>query len=198
MSTQDIKIISGTGVYVEGNDIDTDRIIPARFLKCVTFDELGPALFYDVRFDENDVSKGHVLDSDKHKGANILISDANFGCGSSREHAPQAIQKFGFSAIIAESFAEIFFGNCTTLGVPCVCMEQEARQQLTDLINADPNASIIVDIDNLKLICANNIFDVTMKESARDAFLSGSYDPLDALLEAKQEIEKTAAELGYA
>ena len=96
MSTQDIKIISGTGVYVEGNDIDTDRIIPARFLKCVTFDELGPALFYDVRFDENDVSKGHVLDSDKHKGANILISDANFGCGSSREHAPQAIQKFGF------------------------------------------------------------------------------------------------------
>jgi|TARA_B100002003_G_scaffold89158_1_gene83335 3-isopropylmalate/(R)-2-methylmalate dehydratase small subunit len=198
MSTQDIKIISGTGVYVEGNDIDTDRIIPARFLKCVTFDELGPALFYDVRFDENDVSKGHVLDSDKHKGANILISDANFGCGSSREHAPQAIQKFGFSAIIAESFAEIFFGNCTMLGVPCVCMEQEARQQLTDLINADPNASIIVDIDNLKLICANNIFDVTMKESARDAFLSGSYDPLDALLEAKQEIEKTAAELGYA
>ena len=198
MSTQDIKIISGTGVYVEGNDIDTDRIIPARFLKCVTFDELGPALFYDVRFDENDVSKGHVLDSDKHKGANILISDANFGCGSSREHAPQAIQKFGFSAIIAESFAEIFFGNCTTLGVPCVCMEQEARQQLTDLINADPNASIIVDIDNLKLICANNIFDGTMKESARDAFLSGSYDPLDALLEAKQEIEKTAAELGYA
>jgi|TARA_Y100000310_G_scaffold230040_1_gene232469 3-isopropylmalate/(R)-2-methylmalate dehydratase small subunit len=197
MSGQEIKIISGRGVYVEGNDIDTDRIIPARFLKCVTFDELGPALFYDVRFDENGISKGHVLDSDRHKGANILISDANFGCGSSREHAPQAIQKFGFSAIIAESFAEIFFGNCTTLGVPCVCMEKEERQKLVRLIEEDPDASVILDIDNLKLICANNIFDITMKESAREAFLSGSNDPLDTLLKSHQAIAETARKLGY-
>ena len=197
MSGQEIKIISGRGVYVEGNDIDTDRIIPARFLKCVTFDELGPALFYDVRFDENGISKGHVLDSDRHKGANILISDANFGCGSSREHAPQAIQKFGFSAIIAESFAEIFFGNCTTLGVPCVCMEKEERQKLVRLIEEDPDASVILDIDNLKLICANNIFDITMKESAREAFLSGGNDPLDTLLKSHQAIAETARKLGY-
>lgn len=197
MSGQEIKIINGTGVYVEGNDIDTDRIIPARFLKCVTFDELGPSLFSDVRFDENGNSKGHVLDSDKHKGAGILISDANFGCGSSREHAPQAIKKFGFSAIVAESFAEIFFGNCTTLGVPCVCMEKQERSKLTHLIEADPQASIILDIDNLKLVCANNIFDITLKDSAREAFLSGTYDPLDTLLGSKTKIDETAAKLGY-
>ena len=197
MSGQQIKIVSGRGVYVEGNDIDTDRIIPARFLKCVTFDELGPSLFNDVRFDENGTSKGHVLDSEKHTGANILISDANFGCGSSREHAPQAIQKFGFAAVIAESFAEIFFGNCTTLGVPCICMAKEERQKLVRLIDEDPGASIILDIDNLKLICANNIFDITMKESAREAFLAGNYDPLDTLLGSKPAIDETAAKLGY-
>jgi 3-isopropylmalate/(R)-2-methylmalate dehydratase small subunit len=197
MSGQEIKIISGRAVYVEGNDIDTDRIIPARFLKCVTFDELGPSLFHDVRFDENGDSKGHVLDSDKHKGASILISDANFGCGSSREHAPQAIQKFGFSAVVAESFAEIFFGNCTTLGVACVCMEKKERLTLARLIDADPEASIIIDLDNLKLICANTTFGISMKESARETFLSGTYDPLDTLLGSKAAIDATAAKLGY-
>jgi len=197
MNDQQIKTISGRGVYVEGNDIDTDRIIPARFLKCVTFDELGPSLFNDVRFEENGTSKGHILDSEKHKGANILISDANFGCGSSREHAPQAIQKFGFSAIIAESFAEIFFGNSITLGIACVCMEKRERLELTRLIDADPLASIILDLDKLQLICANSIFDITMKDSAREAFLSGTYDPLDTLLGSKVAIDETAAKLGY-
>ena len=125
-----ISKISGKGVYVKGNDIDTDRIIPARFLKCVTFDELGPALFYDVRFDSDGSSLNHPLDAPQHAGAEILISDANFGCGSSREHAPQAIQKFGLKAVIAESFAEIFHGNCTTLGIPCVVMDKQDRARL--------------------------------------------------------------------
>ena len=125
-----ISKIHGKAVYVKGNDIDTDRIIPARFLKCVTFDELGPALFFDERFDANGRSKGHVLDQPEHKGASVLISDANFGCGSSREHAPQALQKFGINAVIAESFAEIFHGNCTTLGIPCVIMQKEDRARL--------------------------------------------------------------------
>jgi len=189
--------VSGTGVYVEGNDIDTDRIIPARFLKCVTFDELGPALFYDVRFDTEGNSKDHVLDQQAYKGAEILISDANFGCGSSREHAPQAIQKFGLKAVIAESFAEIFHGNCTTLGIPCIVMQSEERQKLVALIQADPEADIIVDLEALKVICANNIFNITMKQSAREAFLSASYDPLDNLLTAGDEIAATASKLGY-
>ena len=194
----EITKLDGKGVYVEGNDIDTDRIIPARFLKCVTFDELGPALFYDVRFDEQGESKGHVLDKEQHKGAEILISDANFGCGSSREHAPQAIQKFGLKAVIAESFAEIFHGNCTTLGMPCVMMEKTSREKLVQLIDSDPEADLIIDLETLKVICANNIFAITMKASAREAFLSASYDPLNDLLVSTKEIADTATKLGYA
>lgn len=189
--------IDGKGVYVEGNDIDTDRIIPARFLKCVTFDELGPALFYDVRFDAQGKSRGHVLDKEEHKGAKVLISDANFGCGSSREHAPQAIQKFGLKAVIAESFAEIFQGNCTTLGIPCVMMEKQSREKLVHLIESDPEAEIMIDLDGLKVFCTNNTFDITMKESTREAFLAATYDPLDDLLTATGQVAEIAVKLDY-
>lgn len=198
MSEQKIKKISGKGVYVEGNDIDTDRIIPARFLKCVTFDELGPFLFSDVRFEEDGSSKNHILDSPDYQGASVLISDANFGCGSSREHAPQAIQKFGFKAVIAGSFAEIFHGNCTTLGIPCVMMDGESRLELAASIARDPAAEIIIDLENQQVICANQVYNVSMKQSARDAFLTGEYDPLDKLLTAKSAIDATAKKLGYA
>ena len=193
-----ISKISGKGVYVKGNDIDTDRIIPARFLKCVTFDELGPALFYDVRFDSDGSSLNHPLDAPQHAGAEILISDANFGCGSSREHAPQAIQKFGLKAVIAESFAEIFHGNCTTLGIPCVVMDKQDRARLAELIAADPEAELIIDIADLKVICANNIFSISMKSSAREALLSANYDPLDTLMRSFDKIDQTAQRLGYA
>ena len=198
MSGQQITKLDGTGVYVPGNDIDTDRIIPARFLKCVTFDELGPSLFYDVRFDDEGNSKDHILDQVQHQGASILISDANFGCGSSREHAPQAIQKFGFKAVIAESFAEIFHGNCTTLGIPCVVMQAKDRQKLVSLIQSDPSSDVIVDIEDLKVICANNIFEISMKDSARRAFLAASYDPLDTLLQSRDAVAEIAKRLGYA
>ena len=198
MNATKITKWNGKGVYVKGNDIDTDRIIPARFLKCVTFDELGPSLFYDVRFDEDGNSKGHVLDKEQHQGAEILIADTNFGCGSSREHAPQAIQKFGLKAVIADSFAEIFYGNCTTLGIPCVTMDKSAREKLVALVETDPDAEIIIDLEDLKVICANNIFDINMKESAREAFLAGTYDPLDNLLSTTDEISRIAAKLGYA
>ncbi len=190
--------IAGRGVYVKGNDIDTDRIIPARFLKCVTFDELGPALFYDVRFDADDNPTGHVLDAPAHQGAEILISDDNFGCGSSREHAPQAIQKFGLKAVIAGSFAEIFQGNCTTLGIPCVVMADEHRAKLAAEIERNPDADIIIDLEAGQVICANEIFPAGMKDSTREAFLAGTYDPLDNLLSARNEIDKTAEKLGYA
>jgi 3-isopropylmalate/(R)-2-methylmalate dehydratase small subunit len=198
MSGTSIKKISGKGVYVEGNDIDTDRIIPARFLKCVTFDELGPALFYDVRFDSEGKSVGHPLDDPRHAGAEVLISDANFGCGSSREHAPQAIQKFGLKAVIAESFAEIFYGNCTTLGIPCVMMEKAERAKLAALVESDPEAEMIIDLQDLKVIYANNIFNITMKSSAREALLAANYDPLDTLLRGLDKIDQTAQRLGYA
>ena len=197
MSGVSITEIGGKGVYVRGNDIDTDRIIPARFLKCVTFDELGPSLFYDVRFDDEGNSKQHPLDDAKHAGAAILISDDNFGCGSSREHAPQAIQKFGLKAVIAGSFAEIFHGNCTTLGIPCIVMQEVDRDRLGELIDDDPNAEVMIDIEAMKVVCANNSIDVTMKDSAREAFLAGTYDPLDNLLASMDSIKATAERLGY-
>ena len=198
MDSNEISKLNGRGVYVPGNDIDTDRIIPARFLKCVTFDELGPSLFYDERFDADGNSKGHPLDEAQHKGAEILISDANFGCGSSREHAPQAIQKFGIKAVIAESFAEIFQGNCTTLGIPCVMMAKEPRAKLAELVAQDPEVDLTIDLQAMQITCANQVFPIDMKQSSREAFLAANYDPLDTLLQANEEIKVTAQRLGYA
>jgi 3-isopropylmalate/(R)-2-methylmalate dehydratase small subunit len=190
--------LSGRAVYVPGNDIDTDRIIPARFLKCVTFDELGPSLFYDARFHEDGTSKNHPLDQAQFKGAEVLISDANFGCGSSREHAPQAIQKFGLKAVIAGSFAEIFHGNCTTLGIPCLMMEKADREKLAASIEMDPDAEVVIDLQALKITCANNVYSIKMKESAREALLTSTNDPLDSLLVAFDQIDDVALRLGYA
>ncbi|MBT3425829.1 MAG: 3-isopropylmalate dehydratase small subunit [Gammaproteobacteria bacterium] len=189
--------MAGRGVYVQGNDIDTDRIIPARYLKCVTFDELGPGLFRDERFHDSGESKGHVLDMPAYQGAEFLISDANFGCGSSREHAPQAIQKFGFKAVIAESFAEIFHGNCTTLGIPCLIMAKEARSELVKLVQENPQEELFFDIETLQISLLNQSFEFTMKESVREAFLSSSYDPLDELLRNAGAVSNVAASLGY-
>ncbi len=189
--------MAGRGVYVQGNDIDTDRIIPARYLKCVTFDELGPALFCDERYHDSGESKGHVLDMPAFQGAEILISDANFGCGSSREHAPQAIQKFGFKAVIAESFAEIFHGNCTTLGIPCLIMAKDARSKLVALVAENPQEELFFDIETLQISLLNQTFDFTMKESVREAFLSSSYDPLDELLKNTAAVSEVASSLGY-
>lgn len=192
-----VSTVSGRGIYVSGNDIDTDRIIPARFLKCVTFDELGPSLFYDERFDGEGSARGHVLDDPRFKGAEVLIADSNFGCGSSREHAPQAIQKFGFKAIIAGSYAEIFQGNSTTLGIPCVVMADDERRRLAALIEGDPAAEVLIDLEAMKVTCANNSFDITMKASTREAFLQGAFDPLDALLVHTDDVHATAQRLGY-
>ena len=197
MSGLAIRKVNGRGVYVEGNDIDTDRIIPARYLTCVTFDELGPALFYDVRFDEHGRSKGHVLESPEHEGADILISDNNFGCGSSREHAPQAIMRFGFKAVIAGSFAEIFHGNCTTLGIPCVVMDDDHRSELSKLVTNDPALDMMIDIEQLQIICGNQVFPITMKQSVREAFLDATYDPLDTLLASGDKVNAVAEKLGY-
>ena len=155
-------------------------------------------MFYDVRFDDDGNSKNHALDDSRHEGASILISDDNFGCGSSREHAPQAIQKFGFKAVIAGSFGEIFHGNCTTLGIPCVIMQETDRQRLGELIDTDAGAEVVINVHDRTVSCADDMFDVTMKESAREAFLAGTFDPLDNLLASMDSIQATARRLGYA
>ena len=132
MSLDKITRVSGQAIYVPGDDIDTDRIIPARFMKCVTFDGLGEYLFYDVRYDSDNNPTDHALNNPKFAKASIMLSGMNFGCGSSREHAPQSLFRAGFRAIIAGNFAEIFFGNSINLGIPCVSLDQHNRQILAD------------------------------------------------------------------
>ena len=138
-----------------------------------------------------------MLDDPKYAGAEILISDDNFGCGSSREHAPQAIMRFGLKAVVAGSFAEIFHGNCTTLGIPCVVMDAENRAELSNLVKQDPSVDIVIDIEQLQLICANKVFPISMKDSVREAFLDATYDPLDTLLASQDDVNAVAAKLGY-
>jgi len=197
MALEKISKVQGRGVYVAGDDIDTDRIIPARFMKCVTFDGLGQYLFNDVRFEENGTKKDHPLNDPKHAGATILLSNANFGCGSSREHAPQAIAKFGFRAVVAESFAEIFFGNSTTLGMPCVSVSRDAVLALGKAIEADPKAELTIDLEKGTVSAGSLSFPATMKPAARDALVKGEWDPIGQLLDGAEAVKKTAANLEY-
>jgi 3-isopropylmalate/(R)-2-methylmalate dehydratase small subunit len=197
MALAKITQVNGTAVYVPGSDIDTDRIIPARFMKCVTFDGLGEYAFYDVRYDKDGQPTGHPLDNPRFKGASVLLSGTNFGCGSSREHAPQALYRFGFRAVIAESFAEIFFGNCTTLGIPCVCATTEDIKALAAAIEADPTISVKVDLDAQRVFYGDQNFTVAMAETARDALTTGQWDPIAGLLENKGAVHAKMQEFGW-
>ena len=193
-----ITKISGKAVTVAGNDIDTDRIIPAKFMKCVTFDDLAEGMFYDVKVDPNTGKKtDHPLNDPKHAEASIILSGENFGCGSSREHAPQSIFRNGFRAIIAESFAEIFFGNSTTLGMPCVCANRKDIAALSAYIDANPSQDIIIDLEALTVSYGDTNIAITIPESARTALTSGKFDPLSELLENIPAIEKVAEALPY-
>jgi len=196
MSLSPIKKVTGRAVPVEGDDIDTDRIIPARYMRCVTFDGLGEFLFRDIRQTQDGKSTNHTIDQAKFKGATILISGMNFGCGSSREHAPQAIVRAGFKAVIAGNFAEIFFGNSTTLGLPCVSAKKEDLQALTQLISSEPSTEVAIDLENLKVTAGKISFSVTMKGSAQQGLLSGRYDAIADLLANLPKVQELAARLG--
>src|ERR1019366_8997286 len=137
MALAEITTVTGRGLPVPGNDLDTDRIIPARFLKAITFDAMGEGLFFDARQATTAAGQVHPLEDVRFRGARILLTGANFGCGSSREHAPQAIQKYGFKAVIAENFAEIFFGNSVTLGIPCACAKREDIAKISAAVKKD-------------------------------------------------------------
>ena len=195
MSLAPIKNVKGRAVPIEGDDIDTDRIIPARYMRCVTFDGLGEFLFRDIRQTPEGQSKNHPIDQPKFKGSTILVSGMNFGCGSSREHAPQAIVRAGFKAVIAGNFAEIFFGNSTTLGLPCVSAKKEDLQTLTQLISAEPNTEVQIDLENLKVTAGKLSFQVTMKASAQQGLLSGRYDAIADLLVNLPKVKELASRL---
>jgi len=197
MGLEKFNEVSGRGVFVPGNDIDTDRIIPARFLKCVTFDALGEGLFADDR--KAAVTSGgvHPLDDEKYAGASVLLSGANFGCGSSREHAPQALRKFGIRAIIAENYAEIFFGNATNIGLPCVSASREAIQQIAAAIKANPQLEVVVDLEGEVIRFGGQEVALTMRDSARGALIHGRWDTIAELLEGAEAVQATAASLPY-
>jgi 3-isopropylmalate/(R)-2-methylmalate dehydratase small subunit len=198
MALAKITSVAGRAVPVMGNDIDTDRIIPARFMKCVTFDGLGEFLFNDVRKDpKTGEITNHPLNDSRYQGATILLSGANFGCGSSREHAPQAIQKYGFKAIIAESYAEIFFGNSTTLGMPCVTAAREDIAKIAAAVEKDPQTEVVIDLVKLEARFAGESVKIAQRESARDALVNGRWDAIGELLDGVPAMKAAAARLPY-
>jgi 3-isopropylmalate/(R)-2-methylmalate dehydratase small subunit len=193
----EVKKISGKAIAVEGNDIDTDRIIPARFLRCVTFDGLGEHAFADDRAQANGQ---HPFDQPQYQGANILVVNNNFGCGSSREHAPQALAKWGIQAIIGQSFAEIFFGNCGAIGVPCFMAEPQAIQELQASIKANPEANLMIDLETMSLksdSLSGLSIPVQMNEGAKQMFLKGTWDNCGQLVSNAAKVKLIATKLPY-
>ena len=190
---QNIEQVTGTGVPLLIDDIDTDRIIPARFLRCVTFDGLGEHAFEDDRRQDAQ----HPFDDPRYKGGSILVSGRNFGCGSSREHAPQALMRWGIEAVVAESFAEIFFGNCTSLGIPAMRASRGELEKLTAWIEQNPSQPLTVDLVRQQVHFGSESAQIEMPESARQALVTGEFDFLGQLLAGEPEIRKTANTLPY-
>ncbi len=197
MAIQPITTLTGKAVPIAGADIDTDRIIPARFLKCVTFDDLAEGMFYDERFEKDGSSKNHPIDDPKHAGASLMIVGPNFGCGSSREHAPQSIKRSGFQAIIGSSYAEIFFGNSTGLGMPCVSADPADVETLANYITEHPQTELTLDLTAGEVRYGEHRLEINMPEGPKEALLSGRFDSIQELLDQTAAIEETAAALPY-
>ncbi|MFT4175440.1 MAG: 3-isopropylmalate dehydratase small subunit [Luteolibacter sp.] len=199
MALDPVKQVTGHAVFIPGADIDTDRIIPARFMKCVTFDGLGEFAFYDVRYDSETGNKtDHPLNDPRFADASILLAGVNFGCGSSREHAPQSLRKYGFKGVVAQSFAEIFFGNSTGLAMPCVIADAAGIAALSAEVEANPKTEITIDLESMTVRSSSGLsVPVTMPDSAREALVSGRWDPIQELLDNEAAIAKKAVELHY-
>jgi 3-isopropylmalate/(R)-2-methylmalate dehydratase small subunit len=185
--------VMGRGIPVPGNDIDTDRIIPARFLKEVTFESMGEHAFEDARKQNPE----HPFNSPVYKGASILVVGQNFGCGSSREHAPQALMRWGIRAIVGGSFGEIFFGNCTMLGIPCLSISQADLEWLQREISKAPQAQVSVDVDKQEVRFGDRVIKAAVPEGTRKQLVAGTWDSTAVLLEAGAAIEETAKKLPY-
>ncbi|HXU91822.1 MAG TPA: 3-isopropylmalate dehydratase small subunit [Methylomirabilota bacterium] len=185
--------ITGRGIPVTGNDIDTDRIIPARFLKAVVFDGLGEHAFEDAKKQNPE----HPFNSPAYRGASVLVVGQNFGCGSSREHAPQALMRWGIRAIVGGSFGEIFFGNCVMLGIPCLRASQEDLEWLQREIGRAPQASITVDVEKQEVRLGDRVIKGSIPDGPRNQLVNGTWDSTSVLLEAGAAIEATAGRLPY-
>ena len=184
--------ITGRAVVVRGNDMDTDRIIPARYLRTVTFEHLGAHAFEDGR-----VGGGHPFDEERFQGASVLLVNKNFGCGSSREHAPQALMRWGIDVFVGESFAEIFFGNCVALGLPCMKVSEADAAALMDAVEADPTIELTLDVASGSIRFGDRSVEASIPDGTRDQLVSGTWDALGELLQNEEEISRTAGRLPY-
>jgi 3-isopropylmalate/(R)-2-methylmalate dehydratase small subunit len=192
-----IARVSGTAVPIHGNDIDTDRIIPARYLKEVTFARMGEYPFFDERFDSSGKKKDHPFNDPEYKGASILFVNKNFGCGSSREHAPQALYRFGIQAIVGESFAAIFAGNCTMMGLPTVTVAPNEIDRLMKTVEQDPRTEYTVDLESKTLSCGDQKLSIDLPETYRTALTTGSWNSTAMLRANLDRVKKTASKLPY-
>ncbi len=189
-----ITNITGRGIPVRGADIDTDRIIPARYLREVTFDNLGPHAFEDER---KATGGSHPFDDPRFAGARVLVVNRNFGCGSSREHAPQSLHRWGIDAILGESFAEIFFGNCVAIGVPCLTLAPSEIDALQAAIESDPSLELRVDVQSATVRVGAADYSASIPGGAQKCFLTGDWDALGMLLGNPDEVQATGARLPY-
>ena len=192
-----ITRVSGTGVPIHGNDIDTDRIIPARYLKEVTFARMGEYPFFDERFDSSGKKKDHPFNDPEYKGASILFVNRNFGCGSSREHAPQALYRFGIQAIVGESFAAIFAGNCTMMGLPTVTVAANEIDRLMKTVEQDPRTEYTVDLEGKTLSYGDQKLSIDLPETYRTALTTGSWNSTAMLRANLDRVKETASKLPY-
>lgn len=197
--TNDTRItdVTGRGITLVGDDIDTDQILPARYLKAITFEGMEAHVFADTRTAATARGEPHPFDAPRFAGGTVLVVNRNFGCGSSREHAPQGLRRFGIRAIIGESFGEIFAGNCVAVGMPCVQASAETIAWLQQLNESDPTAAFTLDLDAGTVTAGGRVFPVTLADGRRQQFLSGSWDATSVLLAAGPAIERTLDALPY-
>lgn len=194
-----IKIIklAGTALPMRGNDIDTDRIIPARYLKEVTFARMGDYPFFDERYSADGKKKDHPFNDPEYSGASVLFVNKNFGCGSSREHAPQALNRFGIKVIVGESFAAIFAGNCTMMGVPTVTVGEKDIQALMKSVEENPKLEYTIDLESKTLTYGKNQIAIDLPETSRTALMTGVWDSTALLRANLSQVKQTAARLPY-
>jgi len=197
MALERIEAVSGRGLPLGGDNIDTDRIIPARFLRSVSFEGLEQHLFEDDIRQALAAGETHALADSRYEGATILIVNRNFGCGSSREHAPQAIRRRGFRAVIGESFSEIFFGNSVALGMPCAVAEADHIEELQARIARAPETPVTLDLTRLRVTFGEAARPIVLPAAARESFLAGTWDATALLLDRFDEVERTARRLPY-
>jgi len=190
-----ITEVSGTGVPIPGDDIDTDQILPARFMKEVTFDNMADYLFYDARRDSDGEFNDHPLNH--FEGASIAVINSNFGCGSSREHAPQAMMRWGVDGIVGESYAEIFRDNCKSLGIPAVTTDHETVVELQEWIEANPDGDIDIDVENEQVTYGETTIDVEIDHAMKEALVEGIWDTTALMYSNKSKVEATVDELPY-